>query len=447
MPIAEELVAGVVSSVLAVVLVEIYLWLRRRYRQRALRWLVGTDTAAVITPVYPWAENSHPAGLLTTYDAIGLAHVLEACNRVGTVPVVSRSGDSAENAPLDVIAIGGPSGNQVTSTFLKAYCPGFEIITDPETGHLSYRCGEHTFTRSDDETFAFIVRLSPRDTGLPGTALMVWGHSAVSTASAGYYVARYAPSLRKVGKGSFFVAISVRWVLGYRSFDTRPIDLTKTAFAEPVPAAGRGDRPASSLSSGSGSPSRGSRSPGSQPSGFQPSGTVSSGSTSADSSSGGRVSGVALGSGASASAAEPVGEPAPKRRFGRSPRPTSSSEPVGSSPAAAPSGRPVASGRSRVAEALDDVRAAETTTVITAPPSGPPAPSTGALSAAAPSVGSQSADEGPDAAPTPGTPARSSSRKSTSSPASSPPGETSTDPSSSPESPNPPATGRSRKPK
>lgn len=235
MAIAEELVAGIVSSVLAVLLVEIYLAMRRRFRHRSLRWLIGSETCAVVTPIYPWVEKAHPAGLLTTYDAIGLAHVLEACNRIGTVPVVTRSGEAAENSPLDLIAIGGPSGNQVTATFLTAYCPGFQVIKDPETGMLSYRCGDRTFQKTDDETFAFIARLSPKETGLPGSALIVWGHSAVATASAGYYLARYAGSLRKVGKGSFFVAISVRWVLGYRSFDTRPIDLTSAAFAQPKP--------------------------------------------------------------------------------------------------------------------------------------------------------------------------------------------------------------------
>jgi hypothetical protein len=231
MAIAEELVAGVVSSVLAVLLVEVYLWLRRRLRHRSLRWLLGTETCAVATPVSP--RTDHPAGLLTTYDAIGLAHVLEACNRIGTVPVVTRSGESAENAPLDVVALGGPASNQVTATFLKAYCPGFEILEDQSTGTVSYRCGIRTFEHTPEETFAFLVRLAPKETGLPGTALIAWGHTAVATASAGYYLARYANSLRKVNKGSFFVAISVRWVLGYRSFDTRPIDLTAAAFTPP----------------------------------------------------------------------------------------------------------------------------------------------------------------------------------------------------------------------
>jgi hypothetical protein len=231
MGIAEELVAGVVSSVLAVLLVEVYLWLRRRLRQRSLRWLLGTETCAVVTPVAPLSE--HPAGLLTTYDAIGLAHVLEACNRVGAVPVITRSGESAENAPLDVIAIGGPAANKVSATFLKSYCPGFEILEDPTTGSVAYRCGIRTFEHSADEVFAFLVRLAPKETGLPGTALLAWGHSSLATASAGYYVARYASALRKVNKGSFFVAISVRPGLGYRSFDTRPIDLSAAAFAPP----------------------------------------------------------------------------------------------------------------------------------------------------------------------------------------------------------------------
>ncbi|MFI5960435.1 hypothetical protein [Cryptosporangium sp. NPDC051539] len=317
MAIAEELVAGVVSSVLAVLLVEIYLAVRRRYRKRALRWLIGTETASVVTPVYPWAEQGHPSGLLTTYDAIGLAHVLEACNRLGTVPVVTRSGDSTENSPLDVIAIGGPSGNQVSATFLKAYCPGFEVLTDPETGRLSYRCGGRVFERTDDETFAFLVRLSPHETGLPGTALVVWGHSAVATAAAGYFVARYPEALRKIGKGSFFVAISVRYVLGYRSFDTRPIDLTAAAFAPPVVP-----RPVSAPPA---------------PSDEEPRG----------------------------------------RRFGRARRSSSSgSSSVGSSsaepmPMPMPVGRTaVVGGRSRVAEALDDVRSSSVSASETPAPIG-----------------------------------------------------------------------------
>lgn len=347
MAIAEELIAGIASSVLAVLLVEIYLWLRRRYRHRALRWLVGADTVAVSTPVYPRAENAHPAGLLTTYDAIGLAHVLEACNRIGTMPVVTRSGESAENSPLDVVAIGGPSGNQVTATFLKAYCPGFEILTDPESGKLSYRCGDRVFVHTDDETFAFIVRLSPKETGLPGTALIAWGHSAVATASAGYFLARYPKTLRKVGKGSFFVAISVRWVLGYRSFDTRPIDLTRAAFAPPVGGSSRAPAVASAVAS-------------------VPSGTAL-----------GADVGAVSGSGATPGTApeEPVDEaPPPRRRFGRSGRST-------------PAARSTATGRSRVAEALDDVRA-ESAAVVMAPAPEPP-------TSAASSVGASPSEEAP----------------------------------------------------
>lgn len=341
MAIAEELTAGIISSVLAVLLVEIYLWLRRRYRHRALRWLVGADTVSVSTPVYPRAQNAHPAGLLTTYDAIGLAHVLEACNRIGTMPVVTRSGESSENSPLDVVAIGGPSGNQVTATFLKAYCPGFEILTDPESGELSYRCGDRVFVRTEDETFAFIVRLSPKETGLPGTALIAWGHSAVATASAGYFLARYPQTLRKVGKGSFFVAISVRWVLGYRSFDTRPIDLTRAAFAPPV--GGSSGAPPVAVAS-------------------VQSGTALDADADAGSASGpGATSGPAP--------EEQVDEAPPRRRFGRSGRST-------------PAARSSATGRSRVAEALDDVRA-ESTAVVMAPAPEP-------LTSAGSSVGTSS---------------------------------------------------------
>ncbi|SHN24486.1 hypothetical protein [Cryptosporangium aurantiacum] len=409
MAIAEELIAGIISSVLAVLLVEIYLWVRRRYRQRALRWLVGTETAAVVTPVYPWADNAHPAGLLTTYDAIGLAHVLEACNRVGTVPVVNRSGESAENAPLDVIAIGGPSGNQVSATFLKAYCPGFEILTDPETGKLSYRCDGRTFARTDDETFAFIVRLSPKETGLPGTAVIAWGHSAVATASAGYYLARYPNVLRKLGKGSFFVAISVRWVLGYRSFDTRPIDLTAAAFAppvsatddaEPAPKSRRFGRSSSRSSSSESVPfapaltaPRPSESVPSEPvrsrSGSSEPFVAGSGSSEPFVSGSGSSGTVLSSSGSSETG--PSGPSQPESRSSESlssgsvasgsgssvpEPPAAGTSPSGrarsSSRRSAPPSRTGTSGRSRVAEALDDVRAASASPVEPRPSAADP---------------------------------------------------------------------------
>jgi hypothetical protein len=235
--LTSNLAAGVISSLIAVLLVEIYRLSRKVLTHRPLRRVFGPSDKrrAVVVPKFPHTRyDGSRFGLLATHDAIALAHILAVLNKFGIPADVLSSGLLPDEVPDDIVCIGGPDGNLVTEFYMRRYCPGFVIHGDKtEDGGYNFEsseCGDRNFIDENDDCWAFIVKLSPAHAGLPGTILLLWGHEDIGTATAAFFVSHHASKLSGFSKDAFFVALLANSRLGYRSVQLTPIDLSEKAF-------------------------------------------------------------------------------------------------------------------------------------------------------------------------------------------------------------------------
>jgi hypothetical protein len=164
--IAWSLLNGVISSILAVLIIEGYLALRRMASRRALRAVLGLSTkrrALVMSGLTK--TRLAPTEIVGVYDALGLAHLLEMCRRVGSTPSVIPQSRIPVDLPKDIIAIGGSLSNPVTAFHLARSCPGFQPCYEEGAEGSSgkfpkgWKCGGIELHDFKDDAIGFIVSL------------------------------------------------------------------------------------------------------------------------------------------------------------------------------------------------------------------------------------------------------------------------------------------------
>jgi len=238
-PVMANFVGGVVSSLVAVALVETYLRLRRAQERRHLARALGfrRTTCSIVPTRYDREPGSPP--LTGARDAIALAYVLSACHDVRTEPVVEWDDPMDGLFKSNLISIGSWSGNKLTAALMRQYCPGF--VTHNAEAELTdfasiyYTCGPHRFVGDEDITHGFIVRLTTAQTGIPGSVTLVWGHYGVGTIAAAQMLTRNSALLRPfLDRGSFVVALAANRNLGYRAVSRNLLDISDHAFAPPA---------------------------------------------------------------------------------------------------------------------------------------------------------------------------------------------------------------------
>lgn len=231
-----NLVAGIISSLIAVILVEMYQLMRSMVVHRPLRKVFGLSNRRVIlVPKFPLKQGeSLKYNLLATHDAIALAHILSVLNKFKVSADILSSERLPDEIPDDLICIGGWEGNSATAFFIQRYCPGFIIRGDEKEGgsyHTTYyEAGGETFIDGNYDCWGFIIKLSPTYTGLPGTVLLFWGHSMVGTAAAAFFASQHASKLSKLDQDAFFVAVLANRKFGYKSVQLTPIDVSTSVF-------------------------------------------------------------------------------------------------------------------------------------------------------------------------------------------------------------------------
>jgi hypothetical protein len=231
MDIMLNLVEGVVSSFLAIALTELYLMMRKRLRNRPLRSLLGySDRVAVIIPELPRGGGGRTGTIMATHDAIALAHLLDACNRVNTTTVLAAASQLPVDLPSLTMLIGGPVSNPLASFYLQKYCSNFRPITEDNYDRGFEVPGAGRFDETSDTTWSYIIRLDSSMTDRAGTVILLWGATAHATATAAYYFVTNSRLLPWRDR-NFFVALSVDRKLGYRSVQRSPIDVSGQIFA------------------------------------------------------------------------------------------------------------------------------------------------------------------------------------------------------------------------
>lgn len=235
MILTENLIAGIVSSLLAVVLIEVYRLIRRRSDQRPLRKMLDCSRdIVIIAPNYPVRVDKPTRSVLSIHDVYALTHVTEACRRIcATTRLVSSAQLPDDFSNEIVVAVAGPYSNEMTKLYLDSYCVNFQTI-EPGRYTPGFKCSACEFSEGDGNgiTWAYIVRLDPDVTGQKTTVILVWGTTALATASAAYYFAEHSRDLAKLNKKSFFVALQINGKLGYRCVPTMPIDISEAAIGQ-----------------------------------------------------------------------------------------------------------------------------------------------------------------------------------------------------------------------
>ncbi len=230
--LAISLLAGVLSSIVAVLIVELYRRGREKYDHRPIRELLDFtgSRCTIIAPAFP-LESLSRSGLITIHDATAIAYTLEACSLIKCQAEVMASRRMDRDLAQNIVAIGGPWGNSVVAYFLRKYCGRF-IIRNLEDFQSAYsECADQQFSDNEDTAYAFIIKLGPELTQLPGSVLLLWGHHGEGTSAAAYFLRQYPKTLSKLGKESFFVVISLNRALGYRSVSANVLDISDHAFS------------------------------------------------------------------------------------------------------------------------------------------------------------------------------------------------------------------------
>lgn len=233
-----SIIPGIVSSLIAVALIEAYRLARQRFYHRALRRLlpIFKDQVTLICPALAPRQESYDLGLLTYYDAYALGFLLEAASRLRVrTEVVSSTLRSSEATPA-IVCLGGPYSNRFTKSILSEFCPGFSAATDNDDD--AFRCGTNTFRNLESNSHAFLVRLSAQTTRRSGDVLLLWGIEEIGTAAAAFYWMDRAKNIyRDYSHGDFFLSIKIDPRLGFRSLPQEHLDVSRDAFAQPVAAA------------------------------------------------------------------------------------------------------------------------------------------------------------------------------------------------------------------
>lgn len=240
--IISSLVEGIVASLIAVVILEVYRIIRRSLSYRPVRRILGGAARfGIVAPSYPQTRTSVSPGLLTTDNAFALAELIDACRKISAEPVLSPVARIADNFPDDLILLGGHIANDLTNQFLKDYCPGFKIhgtagdSPDQALDTIFYSCGGRSFVDTDQDAWAFIAKLSPDLTHNPRIVAMVWGRSSFGSAAAAHILARRARLLHAKEGRSFFYALRMARQVHYQAFPADTFDLTSEAFRTAQP--------------------------------------------------------------------------------------------------------------------------------------------------------------------------------------------------------------------
>jgi hypothetical protein len=245
--VMNELFAGVLSSLITVAIVEGYIAGRRWLIKRSQRivWRIAGPESYIVAPIFRTAQGAAKqfdlqGGLLSTYDALGIAHLLGAGRRIGLDLQLQPYDRLPPEGLTSGISLGGPASNMITKDLLEQFFPGFrpifidrnnaELVTPEGLNISGWECGDKRFEDDARVGWAFVVRLCPDVSGTDGVMHLCLGLSDIGTAAAAYYLAEQCKHIRKYGASSYFAAIRVQRSNGYRAVSSVSTDITTSAL-------------------------------------------------------------------------------------------------------------------------------------------------------------------------------------------------------------------------
>jgi hypothetical protein len=220
-----SIIAGVVSSLLAVLAIEFAHAMHKRFDHRALRKVLHLRREVCIISTAAVRSESRWE-LVAQREAHAYGYLANLALRLGVDPEIIDAKHPPENqAPTDEFCVGGPLTNIRTREILRRYIAPFEIVLTENaksaTPDLDGRWVEGFsvsgyISRIDPERgFAFLGKL---DTDADTTAHVVFGITDVGVAAAAYYLhTHYRDLARLFGERPYFVALSYSLTFGFKS--------------------------------------------------------------------------------------------------------------------------------------------------------------------------------------------------------------------------------------
>jgi len=220
-----SVIAGIVSSLLAVLVIEFARALRLRLDQRALRKVLGLHRDVCVISAAA-VRNEPRWGLVSQREAHAFAYIANLAFRLGVEPeIIDAKNPSVSQEPTDEFCVGGPLTNDRTREILKRYMTGFEIVLTEnamaQTPDLAkpwvkgFKIDNHTTTLDAERGFAFLGKVQ---TDFGTTAHVVFGIADLGVAAAAYYLhAHYGGIAQMFGDHEYFILLSYSVTFGYKS--------------------------------------------------------------------------------------------------------------------------------------------------------------------------------------------------------------------------------------
>jgi hypothetical protein len=243
--ITDELITsmstGVLSSLLAVALVEIYHFGRRRMTMRPLKGVLQLHSTActIVASIVEFPElPAHWRGKLMHYrDAYSFGHLFNMCQRIGVHADLAphdKTPDFQEWS--DVFCVGGPVFNAATAFYLGRYLPGVRLEAgNAAAGMLQgggFRIGNDLLANAEGEHYAILVKLTDRDLLQDRTVHLLFGYNAIGTAAAAYYLWKHHRDIYRLkGQERYCIVVRLTTREGYRSVRRDFEDYTSVAFS------------------------------------------------------------------------------------------------------------------------------------------------------------------------------------------------------------------------
>lgn len=242
-----SIVAGVLSSLIAIGLVEVYRGLRQSFTHRSLKNVLRLHfpSCTIVSPIFsnPGLPDQWSRTLVHYRDGYAFGHLFNLCQRVGVEASLIPHNKLSEYQELqDILCVGGPISNSVTSRYLRRNLPGVCVVDGEGQPSAEWKrnggfvIGSRTLLETDTDQYAFLAKITEAELGQQRTVHLLFGFGAMGTAAASYLWKHFSEIHKQKGKGRYFIALKFLPPEGYKSVHIAYDDYTDEAFSRPQEA-------------------------------------------------------------------------------------------------------------------------------------------------------------------------------------------------------------------
>ena len=241
------LLASLLASLIAVSIVEAYLWARRSLHLRALKQILDFHGSKCLL-VAPSVTAEETDATIHYRDTYAFSHAVALCHRLKVEVDMAPFHNLSEFADVtDNISIGGPAANRFTDRCLEDHVPGYVPHPDRgkakstlvETGDAlshpkGFTVGDVFLPANDNQEWALLIKITHDLLDQNRTIHLLFGYGGQGTAAAAYYLSKhYGRLASKFGARKYCVAVPVPRGTTYRNVGATFRDLTQQAFTKP----------------------------------------------------------------------------------------------------------------------------------------------------------------------------------------------------------------------